>query len=328
MSNDILAVQHADGRRARALGDLRGSAGAIARRRSIRRRLGKARRELAAAERSLGRLADAVRGLRRAQDREQTAEVQARSAPALVMQLRTVNALIVGMAACDALLVSAALQAGYATITPAASLVLAGGIGVALVCLGKKLGERLSTFHRLDDQGARWGVVAALTVTVVAIACVGLTLLRVAPQWSWPFLVLAVPAGSTALTWLTFNPLAAEASRREYERRRAERRTQRADRRFLRHAAAHDAARSEAEQLFRTRLGSALRRAIADGGLSGENLDTATHIADALLAANIPRDATPHELRAARHALWTPSARGLPPPLPLPRERDRGWAAA
>ncbi|MGE0309410.1 MAG: hypothetical protein AB7Q27_27035, partial [Acidimicrobiia bacterium] len=168
------------GRRHRAFGDLCGSAGAIGRRWSVRRPLRRAARRLAHAEVALSRLAGAIAASDEALERDRAARDAARSAPPLVMQPRTVNVLIAGMAVCDALLVSVALQSGYAAITPATALILSGGIGVALVALGKKAGERLATFHRLDDQGARWGVLAGLAATVLAIASVGLTLLRVA----------------------------------------------------------------------------------------------------------------------------------------------------
>jgi len=301
----------------RALGDLRGAGGSIARRRSIRRLLRRAAGRLVAAEVALGRLEGARAASIDALEREQAARGLAPSA-ALVMQPRTVNVLIAGMAACDTLLVSAALQTGYAAITPASALVLSGGIGIALVALGKKTGERLATFHRLEDQGARWGVLAALAATVTAIASVGLTLLRVAPNWAWPLLVMAVPAGSAALTWLTYNPPAAEVARREHHRRRAEKRARRRDRQFLKHIARHDADRVAAEQRFRTRLAPALRRAIADGGLAGDDLDGLRRIADALLHDNLPPSDAHAGLRDRRDRSWAVPNQPLLRPLPFP----------
>lgn len=303
-------------RRQRALADLRGAAGSMARRRSIRRPLQRAARRQADAESALGRLDGAISMVEESGDHERAARFAARAAPPLTMRPRTVNVLIGAMALCDALLVSTALQAGYSTITPAGALVLSIGIGVALVALGKKTGERLATFHRLDDQGPRWGVLAALAAAVVVIASVGLTLLRVEPAWSWPFLVLAVPAGSTALTWLTHNPPAAELVEKEKRLRRAQRRARRHDRRLVRCLAGHDALRACAEQRYRARLAAALRRAIADGGLAGDDLELHRRVVSLLMTDTIPPNPKPDELRAARRQLWAVRTRSLPPPAP------------
>jgi hypothetical protein len=254
----------------RGAADLRGAAGRAARSRPVRRCLRASGRQLQRAERSAAALARAVTELGHAAHHAHVADASCAGSPPLTMLPRTANVLLAVMAVCDWTIASVAFQAGDRDIGPLASYVLAGGIGLTLVFLGKKAGERLATFRRLDDEAARWAVLVAIAMVVVAIAPVGLTLLRVAPPWSWPFLLVSAPVGSAALTWTTHNPHRQHADRLERVRRRRLRRARRIDQRLTRRIAGHDRARTAAEQRFRARLGGGLRRAILDGAVAND----------------------------------------------------------
>ena len=163
--------------------DLRGAAGRVARSRAVRRALRVSGCKLCRAERAVRVLVRAVDDVRHAEARVAAAEAATWGTPPLAMRPRTTNALFCAMAVCDWTVASAAFRQSGPAIDPLTSFVFAGGIGLSVVVLAKKGGERLATFRRLDDQAARWPVLAAIAACIVMIASVGLTLLRVAPFW-------------------------------------------------------------------------------------------------------------------------------------------------
>ena len=272
----------------RAAADLRGAAGRAARRRKVTRPLRRSDRALA---RGSARVATLVHLARGAAEAGRLADAARSCVPAGAharIRPRTVNALVALMALCDALLVSAALTKADQDVGPAVALVLSVGIGTALVALGKKLGHELATFERLRDQSARWGVIVAITTVIVVIAAIGLTLLRLPNTLAWPFLALAVPCGSAALTWYGHDPVLTGSIVADRRSARAERKACRADRRATTSLARHLRLRDLGERRLRARLGPALRRATADGVIAAADPDAQRRMLDTLVAGMVP----------------------------------------
>jgi len=274
--------------RNRAAADLRGAAGRAAGRRQVTRPLKRSDRALARGSSRVAtfghRAADAAVAYRLSE----IARTRVPPGAAPRIRPRTVNALVVLMALCDALLVSAALQHADDRLSPAVALVLALGIGTALVALGKKLGHELATFERLRDQSARWGVISAITAVIVAIATIGLTLLRLPTTAAWPFLALAVPCGSAALTWYGHDPAMVAAIAADRVLAKASAKARRANRRAAASIARHLRLRDLAERRLRALLGPALRRATNDGLIAPGDPTAQRDALDALVLAMLP----------------------------------------
>ncbi len=272
----------------RAAADLRGAAGRAARRHKVTRPLKRSDRALARSSSQVATLHHRAGDVAVAGRRAELAHAGVPAGAHPRIRPRTVNLLVALMALCDALLVSAALQHADEHVSPLVAIVLALGIGTALVALGKKLGHELATFERLRDQSARWGVIVALTTVIVVVAAVGLTLLRLPSTAAWPFLALAVPSGSAALTWYGYDPPQAAAIDAERRLADAGARARRANRRATASLARHLRLRDLGERRLRALLAPALRRATADGLVTAASPHDPRRTLDALVAATLP----------------------------------------
>jgi hypothetical protein len=186
------------------------------------------------------------------------------------------------MGVADAARVSGALARIDPALSPALALSLAAGIGLSLIALGKKLGNTLATYDRLHDQSARWGVVGFVLAAVVLIGSVGLTLLRMTSPLAWPLLAIAVPVGSASLTWLAYSPNWLAVDRASKTRRRAAARHTRILAGVNKRMATTDRLMHQAEIRFRTCVGRSLKRAILDGSVRGDELDSHGRILEQL----------------------------------------------
>lgn len=272
----------------RAAADLHGAAGRAARRRRVTRALKRSDRALARGSSNVAMLVHRANDAARAVERAAVARSRVPAGAHPRIRPRTLNAIVVLMALCDTLLVAAALQHADDRLSPLIATILAAGIGTALVALGKKLGHELATFERLRDQSARWGVIVAISTTILMIAMMGLTLLRLPSTLAWPFLALAVPCGSAALTWYGYDPALAASIDADRRAARASGHARCADHRATAALARHVRLRDLGERRFRALVGPAMRRAIVDGVIAGGDPAAPGRALDALVTAMLP----------------------------------------
>lgn len=272
----------------RAAADLHGAAGRAARHRRVTRPLKRSDRALAHGSSNVATLGHRASDAARATERAAVARSRVPAGAHPRIRPRTLNAIVVLMALCDTLLVASALQHADDRLSPLLALILAAGIGTALVALGKKLGHELATFERLRDQSARWGVIVAISTVIVVIATLGLTLLRIPSTLAWPFLALAAPCGSAALAWYGYDPALAASIDADRRAAQASGHARGADCRATAALARHVRLRDLGERRFRALMGPALRRAIVDGLIAGGDPTAPGRVLDALVTAMLP----------------------------------------
>ena len=132
----------------RAAADLEGHAHRGARRRRVRRQRERALRLHAVATALLRRLTVAVTELENQAHVVEEREHDASATPVPPISFRLATALLVVLALCDVVLVGSAFQRADRNLSPALALLVACGIGVALVALGKLLGTKLARARR------------------------------------------------------------------------------------------------------------------------------------------------------------------------------------
>lgn len=266
----------------RGLADLRGTAARAARHRRVRRPMRRAGRHRTDAEALVPTLEHAYQAYRRAESAA-AQDLNATSGLAQpTLTHRGANILTVVMGSADTILVAGALQRIDPSLSQAMALLLSLGLSVSLIAIGKKIGTTLATFDRLHDQSTRWAVIGGLTAIVLLIGSAGLTLLRMGSPLTWPLVALAVPAGSTSLTWLAYSPpwLAVERSRKLV--RRTAQHHRRIHGQVLKLVARHTQSIHAAEIRFRSMVGRSLRRAILDGSLRADDISSHGRILELL----------------------------------------------
>lgn len=303
----------------RGIADLRGTAAHAGRSRRVTQPLRRAGRRRARADAAIGPLDQAVENARLADRHLATVTDQATGVEEPPLKVRTVNVLIGVMAAADIALVAEALLVAGQVSSPLHATLLATGLGISLVGLGKKAGHTIATFERLHDESAKWGSLIAIAVLIALVAPVGLTLLRAGSIAAWPFLAAAVPIGSAALTWLTHSPLRLALERARRNRVTMRRRLHRRDLHVMNQLTTSIANREVAEIRFRSLVGSAMRRCVLDGSLPRLDLGAQHSVLDALVLEHMLAPQT-SAVRDRRDAAWR---RLSPDPLPPPSAAAR-----
>lgn len=288
----------------RGFADLRGTAALATRKRRVRRPLRNAGRAKARAEARLPTLAEAAIRLSSVTSQTDGHTAAAVDAPQPTLSFRTANLMTAAMGFADAVLVSSALQKADPHLSPAMAMLLASGIGMALVMTGKKLGTTLATFDRLRDQSTRWGVAAGLVAVLATIGSAGLTLLRMTSPLAWPLLAVAVPMGSASVTWMAHSPLWLAVARSSRRHHRAATRHRRLHSSVTASIARHDRLTNIAGVRFRSLVGRSIKHAILDGSLRPDDFESHGRILDQLSAHHLLADET-SELRRRVEQLST-----------------------